>query len=391
MPDIEPFEIPNYNPPGEVILSNGATPENILSRLQAQTEQIRNTKAKDLRLPTLTYDEITYIPPDYLIDKLWVNGFVGFISASPGSTKTWLAWEMAVAIATGTPCFGVFPTKQAKVIAFNAEDSPGAITKARISALLSARGLTKCDNFKLIDVPTMDIGDTHMQERIKATIQHEQPQVLILDPLRQVHLANEDKASDMAPILAFLRELSREYNLSILLVCHERKGGGSEDSSRRADRTRGSNALEGWRDTAIYLDRPDKDKKTKVSVYHRGYMPPDPFYFTLTVENKNLDGVWTMVSANLDYTTEGEILDTKYAEIAELCFDFIKLNPHCIKKDVVEGVNRNRNDVFKVLRCLLEMNIIDKKGLKIFVSEGVEKSVVKSGWIRLGTVGTIGF
>ena len=46
--------------------------------------------------------------PLWLIENLWSARAVGIIGGAPKSLKTWLALEMAVALASGSPCLGSF-------------------------------------------------------------------------------------------------------------------------------------------------------------------------------------------------------------------------------------------------------------------------------------------
>src|SRR5438552_19052381 len=45
----------------------------------------------------------------WLIDQLWTAQAVGIIGGTPKSLKTWLAMEMAVAVASGSAWLATFP------------------------------------------------------------------------------------------------------------------------------------------------------------------------------------------------------------------------------------------------------------------------------------------
>lgn len=335
------------------------TPENIQEVLELK---------QSLILPISQIKDIEYVPPTFLVDQLIVEDTVGFISASPGSTKTWFVWEIALSVATGSKCMEVFDTKKASVLAFNAEDSPGAVTKPRLSALASKKGVRIDDvnELALINTPSLMVDDEKTQSMIRATVEYYKPKLLILDPFRQVHRQNEDKASDMAPILGFLREIQRSYGVTVLLVCHERKGGGYE-GERRADRTRGSNVLEGWRDTAVYMDRPDRERKTYVQIYHRGYLHPEPFYFELQVSNEEIGGQKIMTEAQLKYVSGQEIENNKLLETIRLAFDFIKINGPCSANSVVRGIERKKIEVLSCINMMLEREIIVRESKELAV------------------------
>ncbi len=50
--------------------------------------------------------------PLWLVDGLWGDGAVGVIGGAPKSCKTWLALEIAVAVASGRPCLDRFEVFQ---------------------------------------------------------------------------------------------------------------------------------------------------------------------------------------------------------------------------------------------------------------------------------------
>ena len=62
-------------------------------------------------LPVLLAADIQPQPPgkSWLIQNLWCHQAVGIVGGSPKSAKTWFGLDMAVSIASGTPCLGHFP------------------------------------------------------------------------------------------------------------------------------------------------------------------------------------------------------------------------------------------------------------------------------------------
>ncbi|MFC1706526.1 AAA family ATPase [Planctomycetota bacterium] len=61
----------------------------------------------------------------WLVEPLWTAESVGLIASSPKQGKTWLAAELALAVATGGLALGRFPARQSgPVLFFGAEDAP---------------------------------------------------------------------------------------------------------------------------------------------------------------------------------------------------------------------------------------------------------------------------
>jgi hypothetical protein len=288
---------------------------------------------------------------EFLIDSLWVKNSVGFISAQPGTCKTWLAWDLAFSVATGTKALGTFQAQKGKVIAFNAEDDPSRITKQRLSGIANSRKLKLEDaDFLLIDVPSLSLDEPEVQKRIEKTIADHKPALVILDPFRNVHALDEDKASEISKILNFLRYLNREYQCSIMLVCHDRKGS-KWDNSRRASQTRGSNALEGWRDTAIYLDEKE-EKLIQVTVYHRGAAAPEPFLFALDVKSDSNDKD-KIESVSVYKVDAGSIVARKALTLEEEVKKLIPLRGPMDRNGIVAALGGQRQKVISAINALI--------------------------------------
>ena len=100
---------------------------------------------------------------------------------------------------------------------------------------------------------------------------------VLLDPLVRLHSLDENSASDISSLLAFLRAINRRYQLALLLVHHMAK------RSRRnlGQSLRGSSDLHAWTDSACYLVR-RADDRLQLTVEHRCAPAPDPFLLRLS-------------------------------------------------------------------------------------------------------------
>src|SRR5690606_13606657 len=67
------------------------------------------TAAED-PLPVVRAAEIddAEVRPRWLVTSLWARAGVGILGGAPKCCKSWLALEMALAVASGAPCLGVF-------------------------------------------------------------------------------------------------------------------------------------------------------------------------------------------------------------------------------------------------------------------------------------------
>ncbi|MBX3276277.1 MAG: AAA family ATPase [Sandaracinaceae bacterium] len=73
----------------------------------------------------------------WLVDGLWSRAAVGIIGGAPKYHKSWLALDLAVSVASGTPCLGAFDVLETgPALLYMAEDDAG-IVRARVAPELA--------------------------------------------------------------------------------------------------------------------------------------------------------------------------------------------------------------------------------------------------------------
>jgi hypothetical protein len=92
----------------------------------------------------------------------------------------------------------------------------------------------------------------------------------VLDPYVRLQRVDENDATQVATILAALRQMSRVFRLAILLVHHTRKNP-SHDAGQAL---RGSSDFFAWADTLLHLGR--RRGQLWLSVEHRAAATPPP-------------------------------------------------------------------------------------------------------------------
>lgn len=91
------------------------------------------------------------------------------------------------------------------------------------------------------------------------------PRLLILDPFVRLHRIDENASGEVAPLLAFLRELQRRHAVAVLVVHHAKKGAGRV---RGGQALRGSSEFHAWGDSFAFLKRQGDDSVT-LTIEHR--------------------------------------------------------------------------------------------------------------------------
>lgn len=212
----------------------------------------------------------------WLIEELWARAGVGIIGGAPKCCKSWLGLDLAVSVASGTPCLDTFPVAEAGgVLVYMAEDA-AAVVKARLAGLCRHRGLDLAAlPVFVITAPSVRLDLPRDQHRLAETVRRAAPRLLLLDPFVRLHRINENQAGEVAAVLGYLRELQRTYDLAVAVVHHARKHGGPTGGQS----LRGSGDFFAWVDTALSLRR--HRQHLVLSAEHRAAGAPEPVTLAL--------------------------------------------------------------------------------------------------------------
>jgi hypothetical protein len=221
----------------------------------------------------------------WLIRTLWSRSAVGVLGGPPKAAKTFLALDLAVSVASGTPALGRFPVEApGTALIYLAEDALPQV-RARIDALCQHRGLdiSRLD-LAIITTPVLRLDTLEDQERLRATLVRFKPRLLLLDPLVRLHSRDENSAGEIAWLLSYFRDLQRTFDVAVILVHHMSK----KHRSHPGQALRGSSDLHAWSDSSAYLTR--HNDQITLTVEHRAAQPPQPMTLAL-VAGPNGSGV----------------------------------------------------------------------------------------------------
>lgn len=201
----------------------------------------------------------------WLVDKLWGDDAVGIVGGEPKTCKSFLALELAVAVASGRPCLGRFRVERGgPVLLFAAEDST-RVVRTRLEGIAAARGVRLEElAIHVIVAASVRLDQGRDRELLWNTVATVRPRLLILDPFVRLHRIDENASGEVAPLLAYLRELNREHRVAVAVVHHARKGGGGQ---RAGQALRGSSEFHAWGDSNLYLAR--SSSELVMQVEHR--------------------------------------------------------------------------------------------------------------------------
>lgn len=229
-------------------------------------------------LPTARVAELDEIqgPTPWLVRSLWSEQAVGFVAGTPKTFKSWLGLDLAISVASNTPCLDRFEVEQpGRSLIYLAEDSLPQVRR-RIAGICQHRRLDlQSLDLLVVTSPSLRLDSPEDQARLDNTLAELQPRLVLLDPLVRLHRLDENSAAEISALLGVLRYLQRKFATAIAVVHHV----GKRSHSQLGQALRGSTDLHAWSDSAAYLVR--KRDRLELTLEHRSAPAPDPFAIEL--------------------------------------------------------------------------------------------------------------
>lgn len=235
-------------------------------------------------LPVVRVGEIAEdeLAERWLVEQLWCARSVGVIGGAPKSAKTWLGLDMALSVATGTPCLGKYAVPEpGPVLIYLAEDAL-PVVRQRVDGMARHRGLDLARlEIHVITAPVLRLDRGPDRMRLLETTRRLRPRLLLLDPLVRLHGIDENNACEVAALLAYFRSLQRQFDVSVLLVHHTRKNAAGGAAAGLG--LRGSSDIHAFGDSNLYLRR--GKEHLVLSTEHRAAPASPPIHLTLVTTN----------------------------------------------------------------------------------------------------------
>lgn len=233
-----------------------------------------------------------------LIRGLWPEGALGFIGAAPKAGKTWLALDIAVSVATGTPVFGSFLVAQPMPVMYVALEGHKAAIRGRIGCIARGHGVhpedAGLDNLHLSYKPRgINLADPSWAAALCENAAQLGTRLVIVDVLRRAAQIKENEASSFMELIGLLAPLG-EQNIALALLHHFIKTNEVSKERTPGERMAGSGAMFGAFDVGIFITKSEGHaRKLTIHTDIRDLAAPDRFIVTLQGQGSGPHGGFT--------------------------------------------------------------------------------------------------
>jgi len=185
----------------------------------------------------------------WIVPRYLLRGAVAVLIGAPGVAKSLLALTWGVALALGKAHGDFAPIAKSRVLLCNVEDD-ATEQRRRMSAALRQFGAAPTDlGDRLVRLGPVGVATlmrrsvtgsfekTEAFAELSRIVAERQIDVLVLDPLIELHECDENSNGELRQFIAAIRTLAIEAGIAVLLVHHVRKGAttpGDMDSARGA-------------------------------------------------------------------------------------------------------------------------------------------------------------
>lgn len=194
--------------------------------------------------------------------------------------KSWLGLDLAVSVASGTPCLGRFAcAHRGPTLVYLAEDALRDV-RARVECLARSRHLSLGQlDLQVIAEPVLRLDQERDRRRLLDAVARVRPRLLLLDPLVRLHELDENSSQDVSALLGYLRAIQREHDVAIVLAHHTSK----RAHARHGQALRGTGDLHAWTDVGLYLTW--QGDRLHMTTELRTARPPEPIELRLVADD----------------------------------------------------------------------------------------------------------
>jgi hypothetical protein len=212
-----------------------------------------------------------WLAPGYLM-----RGAVSVLSGQGAGGKSSITVAWTISAASGEALGTFQPVEPLKVVNYNTEDDQEEQQRRYSAALIATQkrpgavmpNITRCgpEQIGTLFERNMDTGritPTAAMEELEALCVESGADLLVCDPLAELHNAEENDNTAMRAVIAAFRSLAKRLHIAVLILHHDRKGNSNPGDM---DRVRGASAISGAVRVMLTLTTMSEDEANKLGI-----------------------------------------------------------------------------------------------------------------------------
>jgi DNA-binding MarR family transcriptional regulator len=317
-----------------------------LLRQASQSTQSGQSNDDDIRV--YTFDEmIAPQPPlEWVVDGLLLPASVAIFAGHPGSKKTWSLLHLACCVAAGVDWLG-HKTKQTPVLIVDEESGRRRLFD-RTGKIARGLGLSSPLPIYSTVMAGFDLRDDEYIEKLRRIITKNGVGLVIIDALADTAPgADENLVKDMMPFMRNLRRLAEELNITIVLIHHNTKGGGSA--------YRGSSAIAGGVALLVSVQSEEGESLVKFEIVKSWDVEPGKFY---------AEAEWDALDDSFKLVATTQNVSGPLTKAESIVLTYVGDNGTATASDIKVNVTGcTPNTARKALYRLAAMGLVERKNL----------------------------
>lgn len=251
--------------------------------------------------------EANFPTPVPIVESLICEREFVILSATAKTGKSLLGLQLALSVATGRPFLEKFGTVRSRVVIVQTEISDGRYSE-RLRQMTKQLNIDLQANEVGITSHRLKIDDSESFAALRNVIREDKFKLVILDPFYTLHSKDEDKAKDIAPLLADLRQMIIEEGATCFLIHHQGKYGERSDKKQTGHQHRGSSAFADVPDSSwsLSLVSSEGEPQASLSFELRNFEPVE----SLRLGRKSGELIWSILGSDklLSMRQEGDLI-----------------------------------------------------------------------------------
>jgi hypothetical protein len=307
-------------------------------------------------------------PIQYLVNELLPSGIMALDHGEPRTRKTWAALEVCIAVATGTPAFGLdrFRTTKPVPVLYSSQEDAAPLVRMRAKALLKGRGIERFPAtlafsvHKGIDLESPEWHRALIRDTIRYGFR-----LICLDPIRRF-APNADKGpAEVLAVTGFLRRLAVETGATIKIEHHDVKPPNTgRDERRRSHRASGGDWFAAC-ECPVSFEQAGENTTLVVPEDYKLSTDPEPFTVRLETDDPRTP-TWARMVGRTESADSVELIEDQKRVLEYLA----KHTGGVSGTNIVKGLRAQKERTLRTLDQLLEKGMVDcvnphKKGKAI--------------------------